>query len=76
MAALLTRMSTQSAGCLRCQRLGTLGVGDVRRNPQRLATSLLDLRHGLARQDVCGDDGGALARQGEAVRLSDPTGRP
>ena len=54
-----------------------LGVGDVRRDPQRLATGLLDLRHGRrARQDVGGDDVGALARQGEAVRLSNSTRRP
>src|SRR5262249_27032342 len=62
---------------LGCHRLGTLSVGDVYRGPQRLTTGLLDLRHGLrTRQDVRGDDVGALACQGEAVRLSDPTGRP
>ena len=45
--------------------------------PSASPPSLLDCGRGLGtRQDVRSDDVGALARQGEAVRLSDPTRRP
>jgi hypothetical protein len=47
---------TEALHGLCCHRLGTLGVGDICRDPQRLATGLLNFGNGLgARQDVRGD---------------------